>query len=193
MCTICHQEDHLTSACSWQNQSAFRAPAPSSYIPVQDRISARHHPSRERQRPSKRGQKRNIELLAWRSRLLLSNSTPFGNRTALCSRGSRGRRCCPDPPPRPGSEQDSAGRWEHHLSATKIARKVRLLFLLFLLTSLCAQPVTAPVTVLSYRKRRRRCPQPLHKDGFTQWPPGRKIKFFLVQTVIFSLSLPSTH
>ena len=57
MCTICHQEDHLTSACSWQNQSTFKAPAPSSYIPVQDRISARHHPGRERQRPSKRGRR----------------------------------------------------------------------------------------------------------------------------------------
>ena len=57
MCTICHQEDHLTSACAWQNQTTFKAPAPSSYIPVNDRISARHHPGRERQRPPKRGRR----------------------------------------------------------------------------------------------------------------------------------------
>jgi hypothetical protein len=92
-----------------------------------------------------------------------------------------------------GCDSNYSERWKHHLPASKIAPKVRLPFLIFLITSLCAQPVTTPITILPpMLKRRRWCPSPrLHHDGQPQWPTCRIIKSILIYTAIFSLLLRS--
>ena len=56
LCTVCHQLDHLTSACPWiEAQVTLNLPPPRSTIPVEQRLSQPLEPAREeRRRPYKR-------------------------------------------------------------------------------------------------------------------------------------------
>ena len=91
-------------------------------------------------------------------------------------------------------DKDLDGRRECYFPATKIVRQVNPLFLIFLITSLCAQPVTTPATFTLplLRKGRGRCPiARLHRAVQPPYLPGRLSKSICLLTLYFCLLLRS--